>query len=114
VGFSAGAWWAAQLAAQAPEQVGAVVLCYGTVAADFEQARAAFQGHFGEVDAFEPLEFVQEMEQTMRDAGREVTIHMYPEAGHWFMEADRPDAYAPEAADLAWARTVAFLEEELG
>jgi carboxymethylenebutenolidase len=114
VGFSAGAWWAAQLAAYTPEQVGAVVLCYGTVAADFEQVGAAFQGHFGEVDAFEPLEFVKEMEQTIRDAGGEVTIHMYPEAGHWFMESDRPDAYAPEAADLAWARTVAFLQEQLG
>lgn len=118
VGFSAGAWWAAQAAtateaAHAPEDVGAVVLFYGAVEADFERSRAAFQGHFGAQDEWEPVEYVEGMEQAMRDAGREVTIHVYPQAGHWFFEADRPDAYAPEAAELAWERTVAFLRERL-
>lgn len=114
VGFSAGAWWAAQLAAYAPDDVGAVVLYYGAVDADFARSRAAFQGHFGEVDAFEPEEVVQGMEQAMRDAGRDVMIHRYPGTGHWFFEDDRPDAYEPEAAQLAWERTVSFLRERLG
>lgn len=114
VGFSAGAWWAAQLAAHAPEEVGAVVLYYGSVDADFVRSQAAFQGHFGAEDAFEPEEYVQDMEQAMRDAGREVMIHRYPGAGHWFFEDDRPDAYDREAAQLAWDRTVSFLRERLG
>lgn len=113
VGFSMGAWWAAQLAALAPEEIGAVVLYYGVVAADFAQASAAFLGHFGGRDDFEPLDGVQAMEQELRAAGRDVSIHVYPQAGHWFCEEDRPDALDPEAADQAWERTLAFLRERL-
>jgi carboxymethylenebutenolidase len=54
------------------------------------------------------------MEAAMRAAGREVTLHAYPEAGHWFFEQDRPDAYHAPAAQLAWERTLAFLAKELG
>jgi carboxymethylenebutenolidase len=54
------------------------------------------------------------MEQAIRDAGREFTLHVYPQTGHWFVEEDRPDAYQPEAAALAWVRTIAFLQETLG
>jgi carboxymethylenebutenolidase len=113
VAFSFGAWYAAQLAAEAPDEVGAVVLYYGVVDADFAASRAAYLGHFGELDEWEPLEGVQALEEAIRAAGRDVTIHLYPEVGHWFVEADRPDAYAPEAAEVAWERTVGFLREQL-
>jgi carboxymethylenebutenolidase len=114
VGFSFGAWYAAQLAAELPEEVGAVVLYYGAVDADFARSRAAYLAHLGELDEYEPLEYVRQMEQGIRDAGREVTLHVYPQAGHWFVEEDRPDAYQADAAALAWERTVAFLREQLG
>jgi carboxymethylenebutenolidase len=42
-----------------------------------------------------------------------VTIHRYPGTGHWFAEPSR-DAYRPDAADLAFERTVEFLRERLG
>jgi carboxymethylenebutenolidase len=113
IGFSFGAWYAAQLAAEAPEDVGAVVLYYGVVDADFAASQAAYLGHFGEADDWEPLEGVQALEEAIRAAGREVSFHLYPGMGHWFVEADRPDAYAPEAAELAWERTVGFLRERL-
>lgn len=112
-GHSFGAWYAAQLSAELPGVVGAVVLYYGAVVTDFSQSRAAFLAHFGEHDTYESQEYIQGMEQALRAAGRDVTVHTYPQAGHWFVEADRPDAYAPEAADLAWQRTVSFLREQL-
>lgn len=86
----------------------------GAAGGDLGQSRDAFLGHYGGQDEWEPLEGVRAMEQEMRTAGRDVTLHVYPEVGHWFCEADRPDAFEPEAADLAWKRTVSFLQEQLG
>jgi carboxymethylenebutenolidase len=113
VGFSMGAAWAIVLANQAPQDIAAVVLFYGTYSPDFTPARAAFLGHFAESDEWEPLEGVREMEAALRAAGREVTVHLYPHTGHWFFEADRPEAYKREAAEMAWTRTVEFLRSRL-
>ncbi len=57
---------------------------------------------------------VQQMENAMRLAGLEPEFYIYPATGHWFIEDDRPDAYQPEAARLAWERTVQFLKTHLG
>lgn len=113
IGFSFGAAWALVLSQARPEAVRAVALFYGTYVVNFDQARAAYLGHFAPDDEWEPRESIEEMEQAMRAAGREATIHFYPGAGHWFFEADRPEHYQPEAADLAWQRTLAFLSETL-
>ncbi|MDT8307224.1 MAG: dienelactone hydrolase family protein [Anaerolineae bacterium] len=116
IGFSMGAWWSVNLALERPEEVGAVVLYYGAVPApytDYNKHSAAFLGHFGELDEWEPLDTVREMEQAMHAAGREATIHVYPEVGHWFVEEDRPDVYVPDAAEVSWERTIGFLREQL-
>ncbi|MFW5942915.1 MAG: dienelactone hydrolase family protein [Chloroflexota bacterium] len=113
IGFSLGAAWAVHLATQTSAPIGAVVIYYGAVTGEFNQTQAPFLAHFGEQDEWEPPEYVQAMEEALRDAGRDVTVHMYPEAGHWFVESDHPDTFYPEAADLAWQRTIAFLQERL-
>lgn len=113
VGFSLGGAWSILLASERPGDIAAVVIFYGTGGADFSQSRAAYLGHFAEVDEWEPLEGVRQMEADMRAAGREVTVHTYPGVGHWFFEVDRPDVYNPEAARLAQERTVAFLKDKL-
>ena len=113
LGFSMGAAWANMLVSQAPEDIAAVVLFYGSYSVDFTQTRAAFLGHFADADEWEPMESVREMEAAMRAAGREVTLHLYPGAGHWFFESNQPDAYQPEAAALAWERTMEFLRRSL-
>jgi len=113
VGFSMGAWWALRLSQLRPDDVGAVVAFYGSGGGDFGAARAAYQGHFAENDDFEPLEDVRALEETIRASGREVEFHAYPDTGHWFFEANRPDAYDAAAAELAWERTVSFLKKHL-
>ncbi|MEN9934678.1 MAG: hypothetical protein RLZZ387_1257 [Chloroflexota bacterium] len=112
IGFSMGAAWALSLAGVRPE-LRAVTLFYGNGEADFTAARAAFLCHFAENDPWEPDEGVRALEDALRAAGREAQVHRYPGASHWFFEEDRPDAYNPEAAALAWERTLAFLRERL-
>lgn len=110
IGFSLGAFYALDLAAADPDTIRSVVLFYGTGPADFSQSKAAFLGHFAENDPFEPQSNVDEIEESLKQAGRPVTFYTYPGTGHWFFEPDRADAYNPAAAGLAWDRTLAFLK----
>lgn len=118
VGFSFGAAWAIALAGTyQPGNIGAVVLFYGNypgyTAEDFAQTPAAFLGHFAENDPYEEREYVEQTLAELYKAGREATFHFYPGTGHWFYENNQPAAYDPQAAQLAWERTLAFLQEHL-
>lgn len=110
IGFSMGGYYGMALASAAPDLVRKMVIFYSTGDADFSTSRAAYLGHFAGDDDFEPRPYVDEMEETIRRAGRSVTFHHYPGTGHWFYESDRTDAYNEEAAELAWERTLAFLK----
>ncbi len=109
IGFSLGANYALDLAAADPKHIRSVVLFYGTGGGDFSNSEAAYLGHFAENDAYEPQSGVDDLEESLRHAGRLVTFHRYRDTGHWFFEPDRSQAYNPAAASLAWDRTLAFL-----
>jgi carboxymethylenebutenolidase len=111
VAFSLGVYYALDLAATHPEQIRAVVIFYGTGDGDYSSSRAAYLGHFAEEDEFEPAANVDDLEAALWAAGHPVTFHRYEGVGHWFFEPDRTDAYNQAAAELAWERTVAFLQE---
>lgn len=111
LGFSMGAAWALSVAENEPD-VAAAVLFYGAGEADFSEVKAKVLGHFAEVDEWEPLEYVRQMEAGMKSAGVDVMLHTYPKVGHWFVEEDRPE-YDSAAALLAWSRTYEFLRKNL-
>lgn len=113
VGFSMGAAWALWLSTTRPEDVGAVVVFYGTYLLDFSKAKASFLGHYAPEDEWEPMDTVRALEKKIREAGIEVAFHFYPGTKHWFFEEDRPDAYDREAAGVAWNRTLEFLNKKL-
>lgn len=113
IGYSMGASWAFWAATRFPDDVAAVSAFYGSQDIDFSPARAAFQGHFAEIDEFESDDDVNYLEAQLRLAGRDVDFHRYPGTGHWFAESDRPAAYVEPAAALAWDRTTAFLRAHL-
>jgi carboxymethylenebutenolidase len=113
IGFSLGVYFALGLSTEDPDRVRAVVVFYGTGPGDFNRSKAAYLGHFGETDEYEPAAEVKSLEDALRTAGRPVTFHTYAGTGHWFFEPDRSDAYNEGAARLAWERTVAFLRKEL-
>jgi carboxymethylenebutenolidase len=112
LGFSFGAHWAIWSPTQR-DSVVASVLYYGTTGDNLTETSVPVLGHFAGEDPYETDEWVAEFEATLRSAGRDVTIHRYPGTGHWFAEPSR-DAYRPEAADLAFERTVAFLRQVTG
>ena len=116
IGFSMGAAYVTWLATLRPE-IAAVVVFYGGTDwnADYhENANAPLQGHWASDDQFESNEeAVHTFEAKMKAAGHTPDFYTYPNTKHWFFETNRPE-YDPEASELAWERTLAFLREHCG
>ncbi len=116
VGFCMGGALAVLLAAN-HEAVLATVDYYGGPLAfsdpDFSRIRGPVLGHFGEDDHHATVEVGAELGRKLEEVGVGYEMHTYPGADHAFTNEDRPEAYRPEAARLAWERTVAFLHREL-
>ncbi len=93
----------------------AVVMYYGSPVTDPEKLAgltAPLQGHFGAEDKSITQEQVQALRTGLAKAGKQAEIYVYPGAGHAFMH-DGNDTYRPDAARQAWARTLAFLQQNL-
>ena len=113
IGFSMGGHWALWLAQQArPEvpPVSATTVFYATRNGDFSASRSAFQFHLADTDPFVTPGSATTQERRLRAAGLDVAVHHYPHTKHWFFEWDRPAAYEPASAALAWERTIRFLD----
>lgn len=113
IGFSMGAAWSLSLSILKPESVGSVVVFYGSYPVDFSKSQASYLGHFSPEDEWEPVADVRATEEKIRGAGREVAFHFYPGTKHWFVEENRPVEYNRAASDLAWKRTLEFLNSKL-
>ncbi len=117
VGFCMGGGLVLWMATRQPE-IKAAVPFYGAlpwegVEPDFSQTQADFLGHYGSEDAWATLESARQIEQQIREAGREATFHVYEGADHAFFNDERSEVYDAEAAALAWRRTIDFLGERL-
>jgi carboxymethylenebutenolidase len=108
IGFSMGAAWSLVLASERPEDFHKAVLFYGAGEGDFSKVKAEILGHYSDADEWEDINYVRSMENEMRSAGMKTNFHIYPEMPHWFFEEDRPE-FNPQAAKLAWNRTLEFL-----
>lgn len=119
LGFCMGGGFVLMLAAQQGDRVGAAVSFYGVGPAsqqlDYTGLVAAVQGHYGEDDAFYPVEQARAQAEAMRtQGGGEVQFCYYP-AGHAFHNDDNLlGTYDAGCAALAWTRTVDFLHRHLG
>jgi carboxymethylenebutenolidase len=110
IGFSMGAAWSLVLAGERPADFHKAVLFYGAGEGDFAKIKAEILGHYSDTDEWEDIDYVRSMEAEMRVAGIKTTFHIYPQMPHWFFEEDRPE-FNPQAAELAWTRTLAFLRK---
>ena len=107
IALSFGGWSGSQVAA-ARSDVAAFVSIYSDVFAG--PGGAAYLGHFAQDDLFVDSAQVADRSTTLPDGS---VAHFYPGTRHWFMESDRPE-FDTEATELAYARTVAFLRDNLG
>lgn len=114
LGFSMGGHWAYWLAQRPELPIAATVTFYAARDGDYSASPSAFLGHFAETDEWVSAASARRLERSLSRAGREYRLHTYDGTGHWFFEADREDAFDPEAAALAWQRTVSFLAGRLG
>jgi carboxymethylenebutenolidase len=112
IGFSLGAYWALWLVDEKPKAIAATVLFYGTRGGEYAGTKSAFLGHFAETDEYEPESVIKNFEKTLKAAGKETAFFTYPGTRHWFFENDRPE-FDPQAAGLAWNRTIEFLNAHL-
>lgn len=67
------------------------------------------QLHHGTADRSVSAESTQRLEQALRAQATPVELFLYPGADHGFLAYTRP-FYRPDAARLAWNRTVKFLQ----
>jgi carboxymethylenebutenolidase len=112
LGFSVGGGLTAQLAASGAELSAGIIFYGGGPALDAAaQVRFPLQGHYAEHDA--PVTpRVPGVAAALKAAGRTFRPFVYPGTEHGFFNETRP-AYAREAAELAWLRSVEFLRQHL-
>jgi carboxymethylenebutenolidase len=115
IGWCMGGGYALDVALQEPT-LAADVINYGSLEDDPEDLKkinASVLGLFGGQDRGITQADVHKFEKQMKDLGKKVEIHIYPDAGHAFENPNNTAGYRKDDADDAWQRTVAFLATNL-
>jgi carboxymethylenebutenolidase len=108
-----GGHWGLWLSQRPELPIGATVTFYGARSGDYANSRAAFMGHFADHDEWVSSAALKKLEKSIKTAGRMAEFHIYPNTHHWFFESDRKDVFDPQAAELAWERTIKFLRKHV-
>lgn len=108
VGFCWGGWRSFMLATAAPGLRKAVIFYGSSPDTGFEKIQASVLAHYAEWDNQITGNAIWTKEM-MERAGKKFDYYVYPKTDHAFFNDTGP-RHAPEAAQLAWQRTVAFLK----
>ncbi|HMU90540.1 MAG TPA: dienelactone hydrolase family protein [Pseudomonadales bacterium] len=104
------------MAACVDTRIGACVDYYGVhpqIQPDFSQLASPVLGFFGGLDGFVTPDAVSALEQQIRQAGKSVEFHVYPDADHAFFNDSRPEVYHRAHAEESWKRMLAFFHANL-
>lgn len=116
IGWCFGGSWSLRTALILPEDLDAAVIYYGgqleTDAEVLEPLTMPILGIFGALDTNPSVETVQAFETTLNALDKEAEIYIYDDADHAFANSSGT-RYNPEAAEAAWERTTAFLQQHL-
>lgn len=119
MGFCMGGMLTFLLAAARPDKIGAATPFYGfpqgDAEPDYSKIEAAIQGHMADHDDFFPPTAAKELEQRLRDMGKDVTITVHEGSGHAFMAPhDALGTFDQALYDRVWPQATGFLHEHLG
>jgi carboxymethylenebutenolidase len=109
VGFCYGGGIALRCAAEHPELLAGAVCFYGSALgeADIAKVKAPLAMHYAGDDP-RINEGIPAFRQALDAAKVAYSLHMYPGTGHGFHNDASAARYAPDAAALAWRRTLEF------
>lgn len=108
IGFGWGGWRAFMLAVSEPELYRAVVYCSSPPEQGFAKIHAPVLAQYAQFD-FRVTGNALWTDNSMKAAGKQFTYYVYPKVFRNFFDTRSPD-YNSEAAKLAWARTLRFLQ----
>jgi len=114
VGFCMGGALSLFAACTSPADIGACVIYYGghpKVKPDYDRLQAPVLGHWAENDSTNANR--DAIAQALTERGKPYEFHTYPGTKHAFTNEQRPEVHAPEAAQLAWSRTLTFFRKHL-
>jgi len=112
-GFSWGGAMTGQVAVNSPD-LDAAVPYYGRQPAteDVEKIKAPIMAHYAGNDPGINAG-IAAFEEELKKQKKDYQIFIYDGASHAFNNDSNPERYHPEAAKLAWGRTVSFFKEKL-
>ncbi|MEZ4455001.1 MAG: dienelactone hydrolase family protein [Gemmatimonadales bacterium] len=116
VGFCMGGQLALYAGMSYSDLIGGAVDFYGihpNVPIEGARLKIPVLGHFGTRDRSVPRDRVEALVRATTEAGGRFEAHFY-DADHAFFNDTRPTVHQPEAARLAWDRTLAFFRTNLG
>ncbi len=113
-GFCWGGAMTNQVAVNAPS-LKAAVPYYGSVPPPEQvpEIQASVMAHYASDDA-RINNGIPAFEEALKKAGKDYRIYIYEGTQHAFNNDTNAERYHPEAAQLAWDRTVAFFRDKLG
>ena len=115
LGWCFGGAWSLRAALAMPTELDAAVIYYGqpvTESDELAPLAMPILAHFGEADDSIPMSAVEQFDSALEAAGVDYDVFVYTDAAHAFANPSG-QAYDPEAAETAWARTTAFLAANL-
>ena len=112
VGFCFGGWISNMMAVRIPDLLAAVPFYGGQPSAEeVPDIKAPLLLHYAGLDT-RVNEGWPAYEAALKENDKEYTVYIYPDVNHGFHNDTTP-RYNPEAADLAWQRTIDFFKEKL-
>jgi carboxymethylenebutenolidase len=101
-----------------PDAVAAAAPYYGVIPwasaqPDLSKIEAKVVGEYAEKDGFANPDAVRALEASLRELGKDATLHIHAGADHAFFNDTRPEVYDADASAEAFARTIELFRSTL-